>query len=127
MFYHPVQSASTNFSGYYSASKDYNASTGVTPSTCSSSEDQSRSSHSQSESSDNNANINDFKLFIASETVALDNSNSLSLDPTLRSNDNIRRTPLPRRSRSTRTKAVFVVGPPGYLAVLLNQQHLTAI
>ena len=123
---HPVQSASTNFSGYYSASKGYNASpTGVT---CSSSEDQSRSSHSQSESLDYSANINKFiLLFIASETVAHDNSDSMSLDTPLRSNDNIRKTPLPHRSRSTRTKVVFVVGPPGYLAVLLNQQHLTAI
>jgi hypothetical protein len=127
LFYHPVQSASTNFSGYYSASKGYNASTGVTPNKCSSSEDQSRSSHSQSESSDNSANIDDEILFIASETAARDNSNSMSLDPTLRSNNNIRRALLPHRSRSTRTKAVFVVGPPGYLAVLLNQQHLTAI
>jgi hypothetical protein len=114
LFYHPVQSASTNFSGYYSASKGHN-------------EDQSPSSHSQSESPDNSANINDFILFIASETAAHDNSDSMALDTPLRSNDNIRKTPAPHRSRSTRTKAVFVVGPPGYLAVLLNQQHLTAI
>lgn len=51
----------------------------------------------------------------------------MSLDPPLRLNDNIRKTPLPHRSRSARTKAVFVVGPPGYLTALLNQQHLTAI
>ena len=66
-------------------------------------------------------------MILASETAAHDNLDSMSLDPSLRSNSNIRKTPLPHRSRSTRTKAVFVVGPPGYLAVLLNQQHLTAI
>ena len=117
MFYPPVQSASTNFSGYYSVSKGCNASPiGVT---CSSSEGQSRSIYSQSESLDNDANVNDFILLIASEIAAHDNSDSMSLDAPLRQND-IRITPLPHRSRSTRTKAVFVIGPPGYLAVLLN-------
>ena len=124
MFYHLVQSASTNFSGYYSVSKGCNPSPiGVT---CSNSEDQSRSSHTQSESPDNSTSIYNFILFIASETAAHDNSDSMSLDTPLCSDD-IRKTSLPLRSRSTRTKAVFVVGPPGYLVVLLNQQHLTAM
>ena len=122
-FDHLVQNASTNFSGYYSASKGYNASaTGVTHSTSSSYEDQCRSNHLQSQSPDNTANTDDLRLCIASETVAHDNSVSMSLDPPLRSNDNIRKTLLPHR-----TQAVFVVGPPGYPVILLNRQHLTTI
>jgi len=66
-------------------------------------------------------------LCIASEPAAHDNSVSMSLDPPLRSSENIRKTLLPHRSRSTRTQAVFVVGPPGYLIILFNLQHLTTI
>jgi hypothetical protein len=65
-----------------------------------------------------NANINDF--------ISFNNSDPMCLDLPLRSTDNIRKALLPR-SRSTRTKAVFVVGPPGYYAILLNRQHLTTI
>ena len=115
LFDHLVQSASTSFSGYYSASKGYNASlpTAVTRSTCLSSEDHSQSNHTQSESLNCITNI-DFISFIASQTAAHDNSESMSSNLPLRSTDNIRKTLLPHRSRSTHTKAVFVVGPPGY-------------
>jgi hypothetical protein len=92
-----IQSASTNFSGRYSASKGYNEL--ATRSTNSSPEDRSQSSHSQ-----------------ASKTTAHDNSVSMSLSPLLGSSDSIRKNLLPHRSRTTRTQAVFVVGPPGYSA-----------
>lgn len=126
-FAHSVESASANFSGHYSASKGYNTSTtGVKRSTCSSPEVKLRTSSSQSECVDNTANTDGFRSCIASETAPHNNSDSMTLDPPLRSNNNIRK-PLPHRSRSTRTQAVFVVGPPGYSPVLFDRQHLTTI
>ena len=128
LFDYLVQNASTNFSGHYSASQSYGALTsGVTQSESSNPEVQSQSSHSQSESPDNTILI--LRSCIASETAARDKSVAMSLDPPPpRSSDNTRKSLLPHRIRSTRTQAVFVVGPPGYFSVLLlSPQHLTTI